>query len=169
MFTIETDKTIKVTRGDSGVIVAPVTYAFQKGDVLRLKVFRKKACEDVVLQVDFEIGEATETVNLELTEEQTRKISTTIISKPVDYWYELELNPDNNPKTLVGYDDDGPKIFKLYPEGKDLYDDELTEEESDTLRKLLGDFKEEVVEMMDDFKEDIQGDVDEISALVGGE
>ena len=42
-----------------------------------------------------------------------------IIHKPVKYWYEVELNPDTEPQTIVGYDDDGPKIFTLYPEGAD--------------------------------------------------
>jgi len=40
------------------------------------------------------------------------------INKPVTYWYEIELNPNNNSTTIIGYDDDGPKQFKLYPEGK---------------------------------------------------
>lgn len=159
MFTIDTDKTISVTRGDSGSFVVPVDYSFQADDVLRLKVFRKKACEDVVLQKDFTIAEATETVSLELTEEDTRIGG--IISKPVDYWYEIELNPENNPQTIVGYDGDGPKIFRLYPEGRDLEDDELPKEEADTLRKLLSEFKDDVVA-------ELQGDIDEISALVGG-
>ena len=135
MFEIDTDKTISITRGDSVSFVAPIDYALQPGDVLRLKVFRKKACEDVVLQKDFAIEEATETVTLELTEKDTRIGG--VISKPVDYWYEIELNPDNNPKTLVGYDEDGAKIFRLYPEGRDLEDDELTKEEADTFRKLI--------------------------------
>ena len=177
MFEIDTDKTISITRGDSGSFVAPIDYALQPGDVLRLKVFRKKACEDVVLQKDFAIGEATETVTLELTEKDTRIGG--IISKPVDYWYEIELNPDNNPKTLVGYDEDGAKIFKLYPEGRDLEDDELTEEEVDTFRKYLDEFRneinvyleKEVAEMkgeLEKFESELQGDLDEIGDLVGG-
>ena len=43
-----------------------------------------------------------------------------IISKPVDYWYEVELNPETKPQTIVGYDEDGAKIFKLFPEGKEV-------------------------------------------------
>ena len=178
MFEINTDKTISITRGDSGSFVAPIDYALQPGDVLRLKVFRKKTCEDVVLQKDFTIEEATETVTLELTEKDTRIGE--IISKPVDYWYEIELNPDNNPKTLVGYDEDGAKIFKLYPEGRDLEDDELTEEEKDTLRKYLDEFKDEInnylekeIEDMQSYLEkevaELQGELDEIGDLVGGE
>lgn len=135
MFTIDTDKTISITRGDSGSFVAPINYAFQGGEVLRLKVFRKKACEDVVLQKDFAIAEATETVSLELTEKDTRIGG--IISKPVDYWYEIELNPFTEPQTIVGYDEDGAKIFRLYPEGRDIENDEITEEEKTSLQKWV--------------------------------
>ena len=145
MLTIENDMTINITRGDSGEIVIRAfdkidnegekLYEFQAGEVVRLKIFEKKACENVVLQKDFPIEEATESVSLVLTEEDTRIGE--IISKPVDYWYEIELNPDTEPQTIVGYDEDGAKIFRLYPEGRDLEDDELTEEETDTIRKLL--------------------------------
>ena len=145
MLTIENDMTINITRGDSGEIVIRAfdkidnegekLYEFQAGELVRLKVFEKKACENVVLQKDFPIEEATESVSLVLTEEDTRIGE--IISKPVDYWYEIELNPDTEPQTIVGYDEDGAKIFRLYPEGRDLEDDELTEEETDTIRKLL--------------------------------
>ena len=137
--------TINITRGDSGEIVIRAfdkidnegekLYEFQAGELVRLKVFEKKACENVVLQKDFPIEEATESVSLVLTEEDTRIGE--IISKPVDYWYEIELNPDTEPQTIVGYDEDGAKIFRLYPEGRDLEDDELTEEETNTFRKLL--------------------------------
>lgn len=143
MFSVENDKTINITRGDSIEFVAPVDYSFQSGDVLRLKVYRKKACEDVVLQKDFTIAEATETVNIVLTEQDTRIGG--VISKPVDYWYELEVNPDNNPQTILGYDDDGAKIFRLYPEGRDLEDDEIPKKEFDTLREILSEFKEKEI------------------------
>jgi hypothetical protein len=165
MFEIDTDKTISITRGDSGSFVAPIDYALQSGDVLRLKVFRKKACEDVVRQIDFPLDKSKGNVEIDgttitffLTEDETRIGG--VISKPVDYWYEIELNPDNNPKTLVGYDEDGAKIFKLYPEGRDMEDDELTEEEKDTLTKLFEEFKEEetkvINKQLDDFREEFE-------------
>ena len=141
MFTVGTDKSISVTRGDSCSFVAPIDYALKNGDVLRLKVFRKKACEDVVLQKDFAITTTTNTVTIELTEKDTRIGK--VISKPVDYWYEIELNPDNNPTTLLGYDEDGAKIFRLYPEGRDLEDDELIKEEQETFRQLTEEFLEQ--------------------------
>lgn len=38
-------------------------------------------------------------------------------SKPIEYWYEIELNGDS---TIIGYDNDGAKKLILYPEGADL-------------------------------------------------
>ena len=43
-----------------------------------------------------------------------------VINKPVDYWYEVELNPETKPQTIIGYDEDGAKVFKLFPEGRDV-------------------------------------------------
>lgn len=123
MFIVNDDLSIYVTRGD--IVLLDVTaddngenYVFQPGDVVRFKVFGKKACDRVVLEKDFVIAEATETAHIVLDGEDT-KIGG-IISKPVDYWYEVELNPLNHPQTIIGYDDDGAKIFKLLPEGADV-------------------------------------------------
>jgi hypothetical protein len=80
-----------------------------------MKVFEKKACNCVVLTQDFRVTEATDKVDITLTSEDTTIGDT--ISKPVDYWYEVELNPMTAPQTIIGYDEDGPKVFKLFPEG----------------------------------------------------
>lgn len=37
-----------------------------------------------------------------------------LINKPVEYWYEIELN---NEHTVIGYDENGAKILLLFPEG----------------------------------------------------
>lgn len=123
MFKVNNDLSIYVTRGDVAVIdmevdVAGEAYTFQPGDVVRFKVFEKKGCDCVVLQKDFPVVEATESVELRLTNEDT-KIGE-LIHKPRDYWYEVELNPLTNPQTVVGYDEDGAKVFRLFPEGKDV-------------------------------------------------
>ena len=123
MFEIDSDMTIYITRGDVAFFSVTAEdngerYKFQPGDVVRIKVTQKKNCENVAFQKDFPVLEETETVEILLTEEET-KIGD-VISKPVDYWYEVELNPYTNPQTIIGYDDDGPKIFKLFPEGRDL-------------------------------------------------
>ena len=133
MFEINEDKTINITRGDIGAFTVDVlneageNYIFQKGDVVRIKVTEKKACENVMFQKDFVVEEETEQVEILLTEEDT-KIGE-VISKPTDYWYEIELNPFTNPQTIIGYDEDGAKIFKLFPEGKDIEPIEPTPED----------------------------------------
>lgn len=132
MYQVNDDLSIYVTRGDTVFLTVSAEengapYVFQPDEVLRIKVFEKKACENVVLQKDFPVVEATETVDLFLTEEDTRIGE--IISKPKDYWYEVELNPETNPQTIIGYDEDGAKVFKLFPEGRDLEDSEVITEE----------------------------------------
>lgn len=123
MFVVTNDNSIYLTRGDVasfGVTADDngARYIFQPGEGVRIKVFERKNCENIVLQKDFLVEEETDMVGLLLTQEDT-KIGT-VISKPVDYWYEIELNPNTNPQTIVGYDEDGAKIFRLYPEGGDM-------------------------------------------------
>lgn len=123
MFTLNDDLSIYVTRGDA--VFFSVTaedngkpYVFQAGDIVRIKVYGKKDAENVVLQKDFPVMAATESVDIYLTEDDT-KIDD-VISKHKDYWYEVELNPFTNPTTIIGYDEDGAKVFRLFPEGDDI-------------------------------------------------
>lgn len=124
MLTIDAKNTIHITRGDIGAIEvtamksATEALTFRPGDIVRLNVFVKKKHEAVVLRKDVAVNYATEVVSIPLTKTDT-KIGD-IINIPEDYWYEIELNPDEAPQTLVGYDINGPKIFRLYPEGGDL-------------------------------------------------
>lgn len=123
MFVVNEDMSIYLTRGDIAFFTVTadnngVNHKFQPGDVVRIKVTEKKACENVMFQKDFLVTEEAEKVDILLTEEET-KIGE-VISKPTDYWYEIELNPYTNPQTIVGYDEDGAKILKLFPEGRDL-------------------------------------------------
>lgn len=122
MFVVNDDMSIYVTRGDTVYLKIKAnkngaSYTFRPGEVLRIKVFEKKNCEKVVLQKDFPITAVTQGVEAILDGNDT-KIGG-VISKPTDYWYEVELNPDTNPQTIIGYDEDGPRLFRLYPEGKD--------------------------------------------------
>lgn len=123
MFTLNDDLSIYATRGDIvffsvGADEDGKPYKFQAGDVVRIKVFGKKNAENVVLQKDFAVTDITENVEIFLTEEDT-KIGG-VINKPTDYWYEVELNPYDNPQTIIGYDEDGAKVFRLFPEGDDI-------------------------------------------------
>ena len=120
MFAINEDLSISITRGDAAVFSVGATidgtaYAFKSGDVVRFKVFGKKDCTDVVLQKDVEATEGSNSVEIALDKEDTTIGE--VISKPVEYWYEVELNPDTHPQTIIGYDENGAKVFKLFPEG----------------------------------------------------
>ena len=122
MYQVQKDLSIYITRGDMAVLAVTAEnqgkpYIFQQGDLVRLKVFEKKNCDTVVLQKDIPVTETTDTVQLYLSQEDTRlgKLS----SKPVDYWYEVELNPMTAPQTIIGYDENGPKILRVFPEGGD--------------------------------------------------
>jgi hypothetical protein len=117
MFKINpTTKEIKITRGDIGTINLSINgYTFKTGDILRFKVIKFQDCKCIELQKDIIINEETSTIEIHLTSEETRIGD--LINKPVKYWYEVELNPETNCQTIIGYDDEGEKIFRLYPEG----------------------------------------------------
>ena len=129
----EEDLSVQCTRGD--YCNFPVSGEFKPGDVVRFKAFRKKDCATVVIQRDFTVDEATNTFVISLTGEDT-KIGE-VISKPVDYWYEVELNPDTNPQTIVAYDEKGAKLFKLFPEGKDVDAEDIEVVGKKTLQELV--------------------------------
>ena len=130
MFKVNEDLSIYITRGDIASIRVKELVkdiSFKAGDIIRIKVVKKRAFESVVLQKDFDVTLDNEDVILRLAESETRIGSH--INKPVDYWYEIELNPFDNPQTIVGYDENGAKVFRLFPEAKDLEDDVIEEED----------------------------------------
>lgn len=121
MFKIDSNKYIHITRGDTATFDVEAlnkdgsNYTFKANDVVRLNVFKRKDCNCIEIQKDFVVKQDTEKVQIELTKDDT-KIGD-VINKPVSYWYEIELNPNTSPQTIIGYDIDGEKIFRLYPEG----------------------------------------------------
>lgn len=124
MFVINKDKSISLTRGDAIIIDISArisedeSYTFETGDVVTFKVMQKNKCDAVVLSKTVIVDSATDIVTFEFTKEDT-KIGDTI-NNPKDYWYEVELNPETDPRTIIGYDNDGPKLFRLFPEGGDV-------------------------------------------------
>ena len=94
-----------------------VPYTFKKGDIIRFKVFERKNCSKVFLQKDIKVEEETIDVNIYLTGKET-KIGE-LINEPKTYWYEIELNPDTKPQSIISYDEYGEKQLILYPEGGD--------------------------------------------------
>lgn len=123
MFKVNDDLSIYVTRGDAMVFsvtadASGLPYIFKDGDIVRFKVFEKKECHCVVLQKDFPADAGSDKVTISLNGEDTKLGD--YISKPKDYWYEVELNPMTYPQTIVGYDEDGAKVFRLFPEGGEV-------------------------------------------------
>lgn len=122
MFKIDADgTTLKVTRGASGTLTFGAIdpegnpYTFSAGDVLRLNVTKEGRENMVVMSVDSIVPEDSQEVALSVTSFNS-KIGT-VINKPTDYWYDIELNPDSSvAQMLLGYDEEGPKIFRVYPE-----------------------------------------------------
>lgn len=120
MFLIDaTDNSIYVTRGDAcgfnfSAQKGEQAHTFDPGDIIRFSVCEKKRCDSVVLQKDFPVEAPTEVVGIFLTSEET-KIGN-IASKPVEYWYEVELIKGTEHQTMIGYDNDSPKKFFVLPE-----------------------------------------------------
>lgn len=123
MFIVNDDGSIHATRGDIGAFEVGIKssentdYVFKSGDIVRFNVHERKRPDRVVLDKRVHVDVETTSVVISLSREDT-KIGD-LIDKPVDYWYEVELNPDTAPQTFIGYDTDGPKIFTLFPEGAD--------------------------------------------------
>lgn len=126
MFKIDDDKTIYLTRGDIASIEVSAknkdneAYTFQEGDVLRMQVFDKGNCGNVVLRKEITVQKETQTVDISLSKTDTQICEH--ISKPKDFWYEIELNPYTAPQTIIGYDEEGAKIFRVFPEGSEQYE-----------------------------------------------
>ena len=127
MFAIGENNTLLMNRGDTAIFSFSaekdgVQYTFKQGELLRLKVYGRKNADKVFLRKDFPVLTDSAEIKLELTGDDTKLGP--VISKPTEYWYEIELNPDTIPQTVLGYDEDGPKVFMLYPEGSDSFGNE---------------------------------------------
>lgn len=84
---------------------------FNVNDEIRFNIYEKNGYNKTpVLSKLYTVTTPSDKVTLSFTEEDT-----TIgeeINKSKIYWYDITLNND---KTVVCYNKDGPKIFKLYP------------------------------------------------------
>lgn len=144
------DNTIYATRGDAVTFpvekkVGDAKYQFQPGETVRIKICAKKDCTKVVLMKDFEVAEESTSVNIFLDRFEMKFGE--IISKPVDYWYEVELNPDTTPDTFIGYNADGPALFKLFPEAKDVTEGEIPDPgENSAVTKMVVTFVHEYLD-----------------------
>lgn len=111
--------TIKLNRGDVLKMSLSIDmndgskYQFKAGDKVTFSIYDKgKMSNEAVLIKVIEPTQLSEYLNIELSNEETKLGS--FINKPVEYWYEIELNDEY---TVIGYDEDGAKKLMLYPEG----------------------------------------------------
>ena len=137
MYKINDDLSIYVTRGDAVLLNVKANdkngnpYTFIPGDNLRFKVYKKKKVTEVFLDKPFTIEKATQEVQIYLSGSETKFDEP--VNKPTTYWYEVVLNEDTEPQTIIGYDEEeGAKLFVLLPEGvtnEDVEDYEPSEED----------------------------------------
>lgn len=134
MFTVNSeDLSIYVTRGDMAYLKVTAKkeddgtdYIFSKDDVVRFSVCEKKNCANVLLQKDFFVKDVPTEVEIDLNGDDTKFGD--VISKPTDFWYEVTLNPETDPHTIIGYDTEGARVFRLYPEAGEFKAEEVDNE-----------------------------------------
>lgn len=114
MFNIEND-TLYFTRGDTISFNLSIDgYMFQPNDKIAFRIYERSRLNQAPLSETITtVEEATASIKITLLPEATRVGQ--IINKPIEYWYEIELNDD---QTVIGYDENGPKVIVLYPEGE---------------------------------------------------
>lgn len=114
--------TMKLNRGDCLRFTLKLKnedgsfYTFQNTDKIIFSVYNKnKMNEKALLIKEVDAVSGTDSIEINCTSEDTTIGE--MMNKPVEYWYEVELNGEY---TVIGYDDDGAKILMLYPEGSKL-------------------------------------------------
>ena len=113
------DRTIHLTRGDRCsfkvyVIDAKTSerYTFPAGCTVSFVVVNKQGyTKGELMRKTINVLEDTQEVEFTLTEEDT-KIGK-MIDKKQKYWYNVVVNDDI---TIIGSDEDGEKLFIIYPE-----------------------------------------------------
>lgn len=108
------DDVIHITRASEAVIELQIDdYTFSIGDTIELRIYEKNGLNKPPVKTkEIEVTQAGSSIDIELTCEDTDIGNP--INKVTDYWYEIELN---DKQTIIGYDENGAKILKLYPKG----------------------------------------------------
>ena len=114
-------KKISINRGDDNIsfnfsipIDDETNYTFQIGDEIKFGVYNAKELDKPALLKTITNDEEKEVITITLAKEDTTIGE--LINKPVECWYEIQLNDD----TIIGYDEKGAKKFVIYPEGSDI-------------------------------------------------
>lgn len=116
MIKVDSEKRIHISRGDAATLAVTANggeYQFQSGDVIRLRIYEKNKYNEPVKEISKTLQQATTSVQLSLTKEDT--IIGEDINKPKTYWYEISLNETT---TIIGYDEEGAKELIVYPAEK---------------------------------------------------
>ena len=117
-----TNTTIEVNRGDelnlnlSLKLDSGEDYVFEQGDKVVFSLYEKGKMSDNAILIK-EVDATPEETSLEISLTSNETKIGEMINKPVEYWYEIELN---DRYTVIGYDDKGAKRFILYPEGSKI-------------------------------------------------
>jgi len=113
----EDGTTLLVTRGDKGSVIVKLKEGciFKVGQEVSLVVVKRRGyTEKPVLEKSVIVQEESNIVQIPLSGEDT-KIGE-YINMPVEYWYNIVVDGD---QTIFGSDEDGEKIFRLFPEPKE--------------------------------------------------
>lgn len=112
--------TIKIFRGDCGNIYFSKTDSegnieqFKKGDKVVLSVKNNFGESTALLRKEFVVESDSDKVEISFSKEDTKFVD--LISEPIDYEYDIKVNDCH---TIIGHDDSGSKIFRVYPSGSD--------------------------------------------------
>lgn len=115
MFKIEGD-IIHINRGDKAIIEFSIdNYTFQVDDVIRFAVYKeKKMSEEPIFEKIIINKSEGNSIEIVINSKDTQLVN--LLDQPLKCWYEIELNDE---QTILGYDENGPKVFIIYPEGAD--------------------------------------------------
>lgn len=120
------DMSISITRGDTIVFNVQAKqgnslYTFEDGDRVIFRVSEAKDVGKLVLEEVATVSAESEVnkpnqdfVQISVSSADT-KAKFAQSNKPIDYWYEVSLE-SAGVQTIIGYDEDGAKILRVFPE-----------------------------------------------------
>ena len=113
MFKIQ-GNTFHVTRGDGRTVELSFRdYTFPVGAEIHFRIYEEEGMnKEPVLDKEVDINTATETAEIEFLGADTALGNP--INERTTYWYEIAITDDQTP---VCFDENGPKLFYLYPGG----------------------------------------------------